>query len=50
MLKPRILVADDHALVLEGSRRILEERYELSGWLGMDMSFWLPRRPCNPTS
>ncbi len=34
MPKPRILVADDHALVLEGFRRILEERYELVGMAG----------------
>lgn len=31
MPKPRILLADDHALVLEGYRRILEESYELVG-------------------
>lgn len=31
MHKPRILLADDHALVLEGFRRILEGRYELVG-------------------
>jgi len=32
--KPRILIADDHALVIEGFRRILEERYELVGMAG----------------
>lgn len=31
MSKPRILLADDHALVLEGYRRILEGSYELVG-------------------
>lgn len=31
MPKPRILLADDHALVLEGFRRILEGQYELVG-------------------
>lgn len=31
MPKPRILLADDHALVLEGFRRILEQHYELVG-------------------
>lgn len=31
MHKPRILLADDHALVLEGFRRILEGQYELVG-------------------
>jgi DNA-binding NarL/FixJ family response regulator len=31
MLKPRILLADDHALVLEGFRRILGEQYNLVG-------------------
>jgi DNA-binding NarL/FixJ family response regulator len=31
MPKPRILLADDHALVLEGYRRLLEESYELVG-------------------
>jgi DNA-binding NarL/FixJ family response regulator len=31
MPKPRILLADDHALVLEGFRRILEGPYELVG-------------------
>ncbi len=31
MPKPRILLADDHALVLEGFRRILEGHYELVG-------------------
>jgi DNA-binding NarL/FixJ family response regulator len=34
MAKPRILVADDHALVIEGFRRILEEDYELVGTSG----------------
>lgn len=34
MPKPRILVADDHALVLEGFRRILQEHYELVGTAG----------------
>jgi DNA-binding NarL/FixJ family response regulator len=31
MPKPRILLADDHALVLEGFRRILEGQYDLVG-------------------
>jgi DNA-binding NarL/FixJ family response regulator len=31
MPKPRILVADDHALVIEGFRRILQEHYALVG-------------------
>lgn len=34
MSKLRILLADDHALVLEGFRRILEGRYELVGTVG----------------
>jgi DNA-binding NarL/FixJ family response regulator len=34
MRKPRILLADDHALVLEGFRRILEGHYELVGTVG----------------
>ncbi len=34
MPKPRILLADDHALVLEGFRRILQEHYELVGTVG----------------
>ena len=34
MPKPRILLADDHALVLEGFRRILQEHYELVGTAG----------------
>jgi len=34
MPKPRILLADDHVLVLEGFRRILHEHYELVGTLG----------------
>ena len=34
MPKVRILLADDHALVLEGFRRILEGHYELVGWVG----------------
>ncbi len=34
MPKPRILVADDHVLVLEGFRRILQEHYELVGTAG----------------
>lgn len=34
MPKPRILLADDHALVLEGFRRILEGHYELVGTVG----------------
>lgn len=34
MPKPRILLADDHALVLEGFRRILEAHYELVGTVG----------------
>lgn len=31
MHKPRILLADDHALVIEGFRRILEKQYDLVG-------------------
>ena len=31
MHKPRILLADDHALIIEGFKRILENRYELVG-------------------
>lgn len=34
MLKPRILLADDHTFVLEGFRRILEKHYELVGMTG----------------
>jgi DNA-binding NarL/FixJ family response regulator len=34
MPKPRILLADDHALVLEGFCRILQEHYELVGTAG----------------
>jgi DNA-binding NarL/FixJ family response regulator len=34
MVKPRILLADDHTFVLEGFRRILEEHYELVGTTG----------------
>ena len=31
MVKPRVLLADDHSLVLEGFRRILEDQCELVG-------------------
>ena len=31
MTKPRVLLADDHSLVLEGFRRILQDRCELVG-------------------
>lgn len=31
MRKPRILLADDHALIIEGFRRILEDPYDLIG-------------------
>jgi DNA-binding NarL/FixJ family response regulator len=31
MFKPRILLADDHALIIEGFRRILEDQYDLVG-------------------
>lgn len=34
MPKPRILLADDHALVIEGFRRILEGQYQLIGMVG----------------
>lgn len=34
MPKPRVLVADDHTLVIEGFRRILQEHYELVGTAG----------------
>ena len=34
MSKPRILLADDHVLVLEGFRRILEGQYDLVGTAG----------------
>ena len=34
MPKPRILIADDHALVIEGFRRILAERHEMVGMAG----------------
>ncbi len=31
MRKPRVLLADDHALVLEGFKKLLEDRYEVVG-------------------
>ena len=31
MHKPRVMLADDHALIIEGFRRILEDQYELVG-------------------
>ena len=31
MKKPRILLADDHSLVLEGLRRILEDQCDVVG-------------------
>ena len=31
MKKPRVLLADDHTLVLEGFRKLLEEHCELAG-------------------
>jgi len=31
MTKPRVLLADDHTLVLEGFRKLLEEEFELVG-------------------
>ena len=31
MKKPRLLLADDHTMVLEGFRRLLEPDYELVG-------------------
>ena len=31
MHKPRVLLADDHALIIEGFKRILEDRYDLIG-------------------
>ena len=31
MHKPRVMLADDHALIIEGFRRILEDHYELVG-------------------
>lgn len=34
MVKPRILLADDHTFVLEGFRRILEDHYTLVGTTG----------------
>jgi len=34
MPKPRVMVADDHVLVLEGFRHILHENYELVGTVG----------------
>jgi DNA-binding NarL/FixJ family response regulator len=34
MPNPRVLLADDHVLVLEGFRRILQEHYDLVGTVG----------------
>ena len=34
MPKPRILLADDHAIVIEGFRRILEGHYQIIGMVG----------------
>jgi DNA-binding NarL/FixJ family response regulator len=34
MKKPRVLLADDHKIVLEGLRRVLEEDFELAGFAG----------------
>jgi len=31
MPKPRVLLADDHALILEGLRRVLEPEFEIAG-------------------
>ena len=31
MHKPRVLLADDHALILEGLRRVLEPEFEIAG-------------------
>jgi DNA-binding NarL/FixJ family response regulator len=31
MSRPRILLADDHTLVLDGFRKLLEEQYEIVG-------------------
>ncbi len=31
MIRPRLLLADDHTIVLEGLRRLLEEQFELVG-------------------
>ena len=33
-MKPRVLLADDHEIVVEGLRRILEARFELVGAIG----------------
>jgi DNA-binding NarL/FixJ family response regulator len=33
MKKPRVLLADDHKIVLEGLRGLLEEHFELAGWV-----------------
>jgi len=32
MGKPRILLADDHSLILEGVRQLLEAQYDVVGW------------------
>jgi DNA-binding NarL/FixJ family response regulator len=50
MLKPGILLADDHTFVLEEFLRILEEQYELVGATGTGAHSWGPRRPRSPTS
>jgi DNA-binding NarL/FixJ family response regulator len=48
MAKPRILLADDHALVLEGFRRILEEEYELVGTAGDGYALLAAARTVQP--
>ena len=34
MTAPRVLIADDHAIVAEGLRRVLEDHFELVGIVG----------------
>ena len=36
MSKPRVLLADDHSLVLEGFRRILDDQCDLVGMVEDD--------------
>ena len=50
MAKPRLLLADDHSLVLEGYRRILDGNVSSLAWSKMGERFLRRHSIRNPTS
>ena len=50
MSRPRVLLVDDHTLVLDGFRKLLEDRVRSLGWRRMGVRCFEWPRNLSPTS